>query len=150
ANEWGAFRVVTDLGYVRLGSEHRIFTVATHHSQHCLYELARALGRPKPRECDPHLQRYQNTLRQNILCAADTTLEPLDWKNRVLEVGRPAGEVEEGMQRLDRTAGFSGRKSCRVDRVQEDSILKGQEAPTKIYISDIARVIGPHIAIVLL
>ncbi|KAH7924329.1 hypothetical protein BV22DRAFT_1013490, partial [Leucogyrophana mollusca] len=68
----------------------RIFAAATHHSQHCLYKLAETLTRPKPREHDAHLQHCLNYLRQNILCAADTTLEPPNWMDRRFEVERTA------------------------------------------------------------
>lgn len=87
---WWA-NLATDLGYVRLGPEHRIFSISTHHAQHCLYFFARELSQPKPRKVDGHIQHCMNYLRQSILCAADTTLEPPDWQMRNYKLERVGG-----------------------------------------------------------
>ncbi|KIJ63975.1 hypothetical protein HYDPIDRAFT_91107, partial [Hydnomerulius pinastri MD-312] len=83
--------LATDLGYVRLGPEFRIFAISTHHAQHCLYTFAHLLVQPKPRKIDGHIQHCMNYMRQNILCTADTTLEPPDWQSRNFKLDRSGG-----------------------------------------------------------
>ncbi|KAF6752130.1 hypothetical protein DFP72DRAFT_906197 [Ephemerocybe angulata] len=91
------------LGYVRLGTPHRLFTISTYHQQHCLYQISLMLAdldpnseqrhsRPRvPPGHGGHLQHCLNYLRQNILCSADTTIESGDWmcRDRISAVEPP-------------------------------------------------------------
>ncbi|KAA1477480.1 hypothetical protein DENSPDRAFT_854368 [Dentipellis sp. KUC8613] len=67
----------TDWGYVRLGEHRRIFALAMSHQRHCLTFISRSIAKRLP--ADAHLQHCFNYLRQQILCAADGTLEDPGW-----------------------------------------------------------------------
>ncbi|KAF6746540.1 hypothetical protein DFP72DRAFT_634102 [Ephemerocybe angulata] len=77
-------------GYIRLGPfPKRVFALPIYHQLHCLYELAKVLARSDPDAPGPkpvidwhashHTQHCLTYLRQQILCAADETLEDSSW-----------------------------------------------------------------------
>jgi len=89
--EDGRFRLVADpsviaawgtnfpkgIGFVRLGHEHRMFAISMYHELHCLVEIHQAIvSRQGPH---PHFQHCLNYIRQNVLCTADLTLEPIKF-----------------------------------------------------------------------
>ena len=74
------------LGYLRLGPDHRIFAVAMYHQLHCLFQISYALSHQ--RGGSAHLHHCLDYIRQNVLCAADPTLEPDDFTQQNFTVER--------------------------------------------------------------
>ncbi|KAJ3810409.1 hypothetical protein EV368DRAFT_15457, partial [Lentinula lateritia] len=67
-------------GFVRLGSQHRLFGVSMFHQLHCLDKLRQSvLAVPSTQWERWHTQHCLNYLRQMILCASSMRLE--DVKN---------------------------------------------------------------------
>lgn len=67
-------------GYVRLGPNRRVFSVSMFHQLHCIDSLRIALIRPDDADAMPeHIHHCFSYLRQALLCAADSTLEPGDF-----------------------------------------------------------------------
>lgn len=72
---------------VHLGPENRVFIVAMLHELHCLRSI-RAAAQEGIAGDDEHLQHCFNYLRKWILCSADVTLEPGDFRSRNFEEDR--------------------------------------------------------------
>ena len=72
---------------VHLGPENRVFIVAMLHELHCLRSIRVAVEEGIAGD-DEHLQHCFNYLRKWILCSADVTLEPGDFRSRNLEETR--------------------------------------------------------------
>lgn len=84
-------------GFVRLGPNHRTMCVSMFHQLHCVEKMRLALNDPEdPIATIPHLQHCMNFIRQMMLCAADTTLEPADEVVRD-ESGREVGTRASGV-----------------------------------------------------
>jgi hypothetical protein len=65
-------------GFVRLGPEYRLFGVSMFHQLHCLDKLRRAVVQEPPSEWERwHTQHCLNYVRQMLLCAASSRLEPV-------------------------------------------------------------------------
>ncbi|KDQ06589.1 hypothetical protein BOTBODRAFT_167949 [Botryobasidium botryosum FD-172 SS1] len=65
-----------DYGFVQLGPGYgRRFGVAMIHQLHCLNAVRQALVKGRS---DKHIKHCFNLLRQTILCASDTTLDPIN------------------------------------------------------------------------
>ncbi|KAJ7081762.1 hypothetical protein B0H15DRAFT_952783 [Mycena belliarum] len=62
-------------GFVKLGPEGRTFGIAMFHQMHCLQRIRSALVQGDPGH---HTRHCLNLLRQTVLCASDTTLDPLN------------------------------------------------------------------------
>ncbi|TFK47281.1 hypothetical protein OE88DRAFT_1665975 [Heliocybe sulcata] len=75
---WTSLIPETNRGYVRLGSDRRVFVVAMFHQLHCLDEIRRSLVDLERASPSAHFHHCMNYLRQHFLCKADTTLEPYD------------------------------------------------------------------------
>lgn len=71
----------TNQGYVRLGTEHRLFLPAMFHQLHCIHGLAMVFQHPV-NASSWHDHHCFNYLRRLFLCSADTTLEPYDYLTR--------------------------------------------------------------------
>jgi hypothetical protein len=71
--EWNAIRP-PGAGFVFLGEEHYAFGVSMWHQMHCLNHIRAALVNGD--DGSDHTKHCFHYLRQGILCAADTTLEP--------------------------------------------------------------------------
>ncbi|KDQ06587.1 hypothetical protein BOTBODRAFT_39499 [Botryobasidium botryosum FD-172 SS1] len=82
-------------GFVRLGPNGRKFGVAMFHQMHCLNMIRQALVEG---ESNGHVQHCFNLLRQMILCAADTTLAPVN----AVPGGPPAGTTGAGITNVCR------------------------------------------------
>src|ERR1700753_2613050 len=66
-------------GFVRLGQDRRVFSIAMFHQLHCVARLHGGLNDNTGDEWQiHHIQHCMNYLRQLFLCAADATLEPGD------------------------------------------------------------------------
>jgi hypothetical protein len=81
--EWHSMRPTDHLGYVRLGPDHRLFTVSLFHSLHCLDIIQHGIINQTQLVdgySPHHFQHCMNYLRQLFLCAADATLEPIDFR----------------------------------------------------------------------
>ncbi|KAH7920213.1 hypothetical protein BV22DRAFT_1074311 [Leucogyrophana mollusca] len=77
---WAEWRT-TDLfprakGFVRLGKQGRAFGVSMFHQMHCLQMIRKAVIEKD--SANPHTHHCLNLMRQAILCASDTTLDPLN------------------------------------------------------------------------
>ena len=97
-----------DVGYVRLGPAHRIFAISMFHQLHCLHQIAIRLADMDPSD-EPwfplpnwrvhghlgHTQHCLNNIRQNILCAADETVEDGSWRCQNRGVVRTTGSGRE-------------------------------------------------------
>lgn len=96
-----------EVRYVRLGPTHRVFAISMFHQLHCLHQIAIRLADmdPSDKPWSPlpdwqvhghlgHTQHCLNNIRQNILCAADETVEDGSWKCRNREVVRTRGGRE--------------------------------------------------------
>ena len=71
--------------------------VSMFHQLHCVEKMRLALDNPDdPIATIPHLQHCMNFIRQMVLCAADTTLEPVDEVVRD-ESGREVGARASGV-----------------------------------------------------
>ncbi|KAI0722491.1 hypothetical protein C8Q76DRAFT_691264 [Earliella scabrosa] len=85
--EWASY-TPKGFGYLRLGPEHRAFTITMFHEYHCLRLFRFALAgdtRPRTRS---HFAHCLNYIRQMVLCAPDLTLEPYDALERNFDVER--------------------------------------------------------------
>jgi hypothetical protein len=71
--EWNAIRP-PGKGFVFLGEEHFAFGVSMWHQMHCLNHIRATLVNGD--DGSDHTEHCFHYLRQSILCAADTTLEP--------------------------------------------------------------------------
>ncbi|KAH7921602.1 hypothetical protein BV22DRAFT_1038476 [Leucogyrophana mollusca] len=76
---WAEWRT-TDLfpranGFVKLGKQGRTFGVSMFHQMHCLMMIRKAVIEKD--SADSHTHHCLNFIRQAILCASDTTLDPL-------------------------------------------------------------------------
>jgi hypothetical protein len=71
--EWDELRPA-GRGYVYLGESYFSFGVSMWHQLHCLNHLRKVLTRGD--DGSDHTEHCFHYLRQGILCAADTTLEP--------------------------------------------------------------------------
>ena len=66
-------------GFIRLGPDMRVFSVAMFHQLHCISRLQQGLKHNDGSHGQyHHIQHCLNYLRQLFLCSADTTLEPGD------------------------------------------------------------------------
>ncbi|KAH7921604.1 hypothetical protein BV22DRAFT_721338 [Leucogyrophana mollusca] len=77
---WAEWRT-TDLfpranGYVKLGKQGRMFGISMFHQMHCLLIIRKAVIEKDSADALTHY--CLDSLRQSILCASDTTLDPLD------------------------------------------------------------------------
>ncbi|KAF8513318.1 hypothetical protein BU17DRAFT_68833 [Hysterangium stoloniferum] len=68
--------------HIRLGHSRRMFAVAYFHQMHCLRNIREEISKEYANGVKEHLHHCFNYLRQSMLCAADTTLEPGDFKKR--------------------------------------------------------------------
>jgi len=62
-------------GFVKLGPEGRSFGIAMYHQMHCLQRIRNAIVQGDPGH---HTRHCLNLLRQTVLCASDTTLDPMN------------------------------------------------------------------------
>ena len=76
--EWLYTATREDQGNIRLGPNHRFFSVALTHQQHCLRAIRKALDEDNIPSNVHHAEHCLSVLRQLTLCAADSTLEPGD------------------------------------------------------------------------
>ncbi|KZT01793.1 uncharacterized protein LAESUDRAFT_739017 [Laetiporus sulphureus 93-53] len=74
-------------GYVRLGTDDRLFAVTMFHELHCLRMLNFAFGK-EGIATPEHIRHCLGYLRDGILCTPDLTLEPGDFEERDFEVER--------------------------------------------------------------
>lgn len=73
----------TDLGFVRLGEDSRLYGVSMIHQLHCVDMIQRAVYDPDtPQVKSGHLKHCLDYLRLLFFCNADTTLEPYDFASR--------------------------------------------------------------------
>ncbi|KAH7927383.1 hypothetical protein BV22DRAFT_1127419 [Leucogyrophana mollusca] len=63
-------------GFVRLGEQGRMFGISMFHQMHCLQMLRKAII--EKGSANTHTQHCLNLLRQAVLCASDTTLDPMN------------------------------------------------------------------------
>jgi hypothetical protein len=77
---WDSIRPNIHLGYVRLGSDDRVLVVSLYHSLHCLSMFRLGLVGELLLSNHHHFEHCFNYLRQLILCSADATLEPIDFR----------------------------------------------------------------------
>ncbi|KAJ7160005.1 hypothetical protein C8R43DRAFT_1086874 [Mycena crocata] len=75
-------------GYVRLGSEQRVFAVSMFHELHCVRLMRAALAGRYDTYARGHMHHCLNYLRQMILCSPNLTLEPSDVLSRDFELDR--------------------------------------------------------------
>ncbi|KAM5542345.1 hypothetical protein V8D89_003804 [Ganoderma adspersum] len=75
--EW-ASSTPKGFGYVRLGPEHRAFSVSLFHQYHCMRVLRDGLAGNHRPQTATHIGHCLVYLREMILCAPDLTLEPHD------------------------------------------------------------------------
>lgn len=90
-SEWTSFTSYLGDGHVRLGPDMRLFSVAMFHDLHCLRIIRSAVDKGWKNldvRIQDHLHHCFNYLRQHILCAADTTLEPGDFTTRNFTTAR--------------------------------------------------------------
>lgn len=65
-------------GFVRLGTDRRVFAVSMFHELHCMSALSRALNETvQTPKLDGHVAHCLNYLRMFTQCTADTTEEPV-------------------------------------------------------------------------
>lgn len=93
-DEWLWTSTLYDGGHVHLGPNGRLFSVAFTHELHCLRSLRKSLTMDSPPSGSHigHVEHCLNMLRQQFLCAADTTLEPGDILARNFTSERLIGE----------------------------------------------------------
>lgn len=78
-------------GHVRIGQDKHMFAVAMFHELHCLRAIRGVIENgwdTITHERQGHLLHCFNYIRQYILCAADTTLEPGDFTKRNFTTSR--------------------------------------------------------------
>ena len=89
--EWHSIFPRGSGGFVRLGPRNRLFGVSMFHQLHCLDKMRRAVVSAPSSEWESwHTQHCLNYVRQMLLCAANTRLEPV-------KEGRGSGG-EEGLK----------------------------------------------------
>ncbi len=99
--EWHSLFPRGSEGFVRLGPRSRLFGVSMFHQLHCLDKMRRAVVGVPPSEWESwHTQHCLNYVRQMLLCAASTRLEPV-------KLGHGKGE---GSLKVD---GLGLEHSCR-------------------------------------
>lgn len=93
-DEWLWTSTLYDAGHVHLGPTGRLFSVALTHELHCLRSLRRLLDaeHTPAGSLKAHAEHCLSMLRQQFLCAADTTLEPGSVMNRNFTLERFVGE----------------------------------------------------------
>ena len=75
--EW-ALLLPRPAALVRLGPHYRPFAISMLHSLHCLDKLRHSIREPPRTPIGRmHVEHCANYLRESILCAADSTLEPV-------------------------------------------------------------------------
>ena len=79
-DEWLSTSTVEDEGHVRVGSNHRLGIIGVTHEQHCLRLLRFTLAKDAVPHgaVRNHCEHCLSFLRQQALCAADSTIEPGD------------------------------------------------------------------------
>ncbi|KAJ8488217.1 hypothetical protein ONZ51_g3685 [Trametes cubensis] len=76
--EWESLLPIGSQGFVRLGAEARLFGVSAFHQMHCLLNIQRAIQTRPANDFDAwHVQHCLNYIRQKVLCASSTRLEPV-------------------------------------------------------------------------
>ena len=90
--EWLYTSTPRDGGYVRLGPNQRMFSVALTHQLHCLRTIRVSLAEEDVPSRPHHLEHCLAMLKDHILCAADITLEEGDSFGRNFTVDRSGGE----------------------------------------------------------
>ncbi|TBU28732.1 hypothetical protein BD311DRAFT_721930 [Dichomitus squalens] len=86
-DEW-ASDTPKGFGYIRLGPEHRAFSVSMFHESHCLRVFRDGLAGNYRPQTVTHFGHCLVYIRQLILCAPDLTLEPYDALDRDFSVER--------------------------------------------------------------
>lgn len=89
--EWNAIRP-PGKGFVFLGEEHFAFGVSMWHQMHCLNHIRSVLVNGD--DGSDHTAHCFHYLRQAILCAADTTLEPGGTNMKLANGDKVAAGVE--------------------------------------------------------
>lgn len=75
------------LGFVRLGPKHRLYGISMFHQLHCLQHFTTAIvTRPTTKLEWDHISHCMNYMRQMVLCASNTRLEPLKESPEGLKV----------------------------------------------------------------
>ncbi|KAL1941012.1 hypothetical protein VTO73DRAFT_7648 [Trametes versicolor] len=78
SREWASLFPAESGGFVRLGPLGRMFGVSMFHQLHCLDKMRRAVVGPPSSEWESwHTQHCINYVRQMLLCASSTRLEPV-------------------------------------------------------------------------
>ncbi|KAF9020771.1 hypothetical protein BDZ89DRAFT_1164078 [Hymenopellis radicata] len=85
---WGDWRT-TDMfpasnGFIKLGPNGRKFGIAMFHQMHCLQKIRDAIVQG---DAGHHTRHCLNLLRQTVLCASDTTLDPMINKHSIDGLG---------------------------------------------------------------
>ncbi|KAH7914553.1 hypothetical protein BJ138DRAFT_1143692 [Hygrophoropsis aurantiaca] len=81
--EWGMLVPKENSGLVLLGPDSRRFGISMIHSLHCLDRLRKAIkAKPTSPSGQYHIQHCFNYIRQMVLCAADTRLDPFSGVSR--------------------------------------------------------------------
>lgn len=92
STEWNTLFPEGSGGFVRLGPAFRLFGVSMFHQLHCLDKMRRAVIEEPPTEWEKwHTQHCLNYVRQMLLCASSTRLEPATF---VDEHGRAGLKVD--------------------------------------------------------
>jgi len=83
------------MGFVQLGPDGRTFGVSMFHQLHCLQMIRAAVieRHPEAVHSNKHAQHCFDFIRQAILCAADTTLDPIDRVGTTGKKGQGADGV---------------------------------------------------------
>lgn len=85
-DDW-ASNIPPDSGYVDLGPDHKMYSISMYHQLHCLDVMRHGFAAAKVKmlvwpgngtRVEHHVVHCLNYLREMILCAGDTTLEPSD------------------------------------------------------------------------
>lgn len=86
SSEWDSTFPSTD-GFVRLGPDHHLYGISMFHQLHCLQQFSAAVAkRPTMQMQWDHISHCMNYVRQAVLCAANTRLEPLKESPEGLKV----------------------------------------------------------------
>jgi len=76
-------------GFIRLGPDMRVFSIAMFHQLHCISRLQQGLNNNDGSGSQyHHIQHCLNYLRQLFLCSADDTLEPGDTLGTTMKDGK--------------------------------------------------------------
>lgn len=85
-DDWASL-IPEDSGFVDLGPNHEMFSLSMYHQLHCLDVMRHAFATAKARvlafpgngtKVEHHVSHCLVYLREMVLCAGDTTLEPAD------------------------------------------------------------------------